>query len=391
LLVGELAKRYSRHLGREVDKDGNVAITAGASQALYLGLQTLIEEGDEVIVFEPYFDLYINQIRLAGGIPVPVPLEFVPYPGSSHAGSWELDVQALKSAVTPRTKAVILNSPHNPTGKVFTGAEMISIADVIRPHDRVKVLSDEVYKFIIHSPPPESSMCGLGGGTVPGHVHFAEIEGMWDRTLTISSAGKTFSATGWQVGWAVGPKDMVGRIQQLLPYVQFCTNSVCQEALAKTLKVADEPYKGHESYYAWLRDDYTKKRDFLVKALRGAGFDTPDYTRTPGGGFFIMAGITDAVASRVPEGMVMRENESAPTGKARLDWAMCEHMVRSEGVGMIPSSPFFDESRVSKGASDRFVRVAFCKQREIIEGAGRKLLCKDTMEDDCEIISIEDS
>lgn len=188
----------------------------------------------------------------------------------------------------------------------------------------------------------------------------------------------------------MGPEEMVGKIQQLLPYVQFCANSVCQEALARSLQRADEPYKGFSSYYGWLVDDYTRKRDFLVRALQGAGFSTPDYTRTPGGGFFIMAGVTDEVADRVPDHLLMKENESAPTGVARLDWAMCEYMVKEEGVGMIPSSPFFSEERVEEGASDRFVRVAFCKQKEIIEGAGRALMCKDSVAD-CELVSLDES
>ena len=181
---------------------------------------------------------YPHPRRLAGGVPVPVPLKFVPYPDSpsSYSGSWELDLPALQSAITPKTAAVVLNSPHNPTGKVFTGEEMTSIADCIRPHDKIKVLSDEVYKFIIHSPPKETSF----ETTVPGHVHFASLPGMYDRTLTISSAGKTFSATGWQVGWMVGPESLVGAVQQMLPYVQFCANSVCQEALAGALRKAEE-------------------------------------------------------------------------------------------------------------------------------------------------------
>ncbi|GMH60544.1 hypothetical protein TrRE_jg5327 [Triparma retinervis] len=348
-----------------------------------MGLQTVVRPGDEVIVFEPYFDLYLNQIRLAGGVPVPVPLKFVPYPDSpsSYSGSWELDLPALQSAITPKTAAVVLNSPHNPTGKVFTGEEMSSIASCIRPHERIKVLSDEVYKFIIHSPPTDTSF----ETSVPGHVHFASLPGMYSRTLTISSAGKTFSATGWQVGWMVGPSALVGPVQQMLPYVQFCANSVCQEALAGALRKAEEPYMGHVNYYAWLNSEYREKRDFLVKALQGAGFETPDYSRTAGGGFFIMAGITPSVEERVPKGRVGEVNESAPTGKVRLDWAICEHMVREEGVGMIPSSPFFSEGRVEEGRSDRFVRVAFCKRREVIEGAGRALMCQGGEEDDCDV------
>ena len=256
LLVKEISERYSRHLNRNIDHLSEVAITVGASQALYLSLQTLINEGDEVILFEPFFDLYVNQIKMAGGVPVFVPLDFVPYPDDETglAGSWQLNEAKLRSAFSSRTRAVILNSPHNPTGKVFTRSEMEAIADAVRGFDRVKVLSDEVYKFIIHS---HSAEVGAAS-TAPGHTHFASLPGMWDRTLTVSSAGKTFSATGWQVGWCVGPSDLVKPIQRLLPYVQFCANSICQQALAITLRRADMPYEVVEEGKGVVYDTYYK-------------------------------------------------------------------------------------------------------------------------------------
>jgi kynurenine--oxoglutarate transaminase/cysteine-S-conjugate beta-lyase/glutamine--phenylpyruvate transaminase len=202
-LVNQLARRYSIHIKRDILPMDEVAVTVGASQALYLSLQTLIKPGDEVILFEPFFDLYVNQVKLAGGTPVYVPLRFEEYgetDGIVSGGEWKLDRVELMKIVSPRTKAIILNSPHNPTGKIFTRNEMEVIAeslDLAGP-DCV-VLSDEVYKYIVHSPPKEEN---LGDSPLcAGHTHFASLPGMWDRTITISSAGKTFSATGWQVGW----------------------------------------------------------------------------------------------------------------------------------------------------------------------------------------------
>merc|ERR1712194_620786 len=159
-------------------------------------------------------------------------------------GEWKLDRDELMKVVSPRTKAIILNSPHNPTGKIFSRSEMEVIAeslDLAGP-DCV-VLSDEVYKFIVHAPSKEinagdSPLC-------PGHTHFASLPGMWDRTITISSAGKTFSATGWQVGWCIGPPKLILPIHQLLPYVQFCPSTLMQEALARSLHLADMPYMGY--------------------------------------------------------------------------------------------------------------------------------------------------
>ena len=176
--------------------------------SIFLSLSKI---GDEVILFEPFFDLYVNQVKLAGGKPVFVPLKFEPYHDDGESisgGEWKLDGEALKKVVSPKTKAIILNSPHNPTGKIFTRCEMEVIAESIElAGPDCVVLSDEVYKYIIHAPPKEpaigeSELCR-------GHTHFASLPGMWDRTITISSAGKTFSATGWQAGWCIGPNRLI--------------------------------------------------------------------------------------------------------------------------------------------------------------------------------------
>eukprot|EP00586_Coscinodiscus_wailesii_P023734 CAMPEP_0172500002 /NCGR_PEP_ID=MMETSP1066-20121228/133326_1 /TAXON_ID=671091 /ORGANISM="Coscinodiscus wailesii, Strain CCMP2513" /LENGTH=555 /DNA_ID=CAMNT_0013274027 /DNA_START=253 /DNA_END=1920 /DNA_ORIENTATION=+ len=384
-LVRELGRRYSSHLGREVDGMNEVAVTVGASQALYLSLQTLLRPGDEVILFEPFFDLYVNQVKLAGGTPVFVPLTFVPYPSSSAAGDekltggeWILERDALDAKISPRTRAIILNSPHNPTGKVFTRSEMEYVAAAtLAAGPQCVVLSDEVYKYIIHAPPTEIGDDGTDVAAAsapraikcPGHVHFASLPQMSERTLTISSAGKTFSATGWQVGWAIGPPHLISPIQQLLPYVQFCASTVVQEALARTLVRAEDPYEGFSNYYEYLKDKYTKKRDLLAGALRRAGFLLPDWSRTPGGGFFIFARMGEEVRQAIPSERVGRENAAAPSGVTGVDWALCEWMVEEKGVLCIPSSPFFSEESVREGKSDEFVRIAFCKMDETIERA----------------------
>jgi len=386
-LVEQLARRYSMHLRHEIDPLHEVAVTVGASQALYLSLQTLIQPGDEVILFEPFFDLYVNQVKLAGGTPVFVPLEFRPYSdmdddgdnaGGGEAvltgGEWVLNGETLKQQVNANTKAIILNSPHNPTGKIFTRGEMEMIAESLElASSDCVVLSDEVYKYIVHAPPteraPEESLF------CRGHVHFASLPGMWERTITISSAGKTFSATGWQIGWCVGPRSLIQRIHQLLPYVQFCASTVMQEALARTLTKADEPYSSgedeeeYDSYYDYLRAKYTRKRDLLAAALTEAGFAVPDYRRTPGGGFFIFARIGREMADSVPA-----ERRLAGGGQPRRpDWALCQWLAEEKGLLCIPSSPFFSEESREQGASDQFVRIAFCKTDETIEQAAGAL------------------
>jgi len=376
-LVNQLARRYSSHMLRQIDPMDEVSVTVGASQALYLSLQVHVKPGDEVILFEPFFDLYVTQVKLAGGIPVFVPLKFQAYNESADkemtGGDWILDPVALRSAVSSKTRAIVLNSPHNPTGKIFIREEMEHVAaalDLANP-DCI-VLSDEVYKYIVHSPPAERSeeeslFCR-------GHVHFASLPGMWDRTITISSAGKTFSATGWQIGWCIGPANLISPIQQLLPYVQFCASTVVQEALARTLIRADEPYEGHDSYYDYLREKYIKKRDCLASALTGAGFGIPDYERSAGGGFFIFARIGKDLEKQLPSDRIGVSNPAVPGGVTQTDWALCQWMAEEHGFLCIPASPFFSEESVTSGKASSFVRVAFCKTDETIEAASRVLL-----------------
>eukprot|EP00571_Detonula_confervacea_P016405 CAMPEP_0172303246 /NCGR_PEP_ID=MMETSP1058-20130122/4805_1 /TAXON_ID=83371 /ORGANISM="Detonula confervacea, Strain CCMP 353" /LENGTH=628 /DNA_ID=CAMNT_0013013987 /DNA_START=128 /DNA_END=2014 /DNA_ORIENTATION=+ len=385
-LVRQLARRYSEHLGEEVDAMNEVAVTVGASQALYLSLQTLVQPGDEVVLFEPFFDLYVNQIKLAGGTPVFVPLTFVPYNQNDDGeeqddvvtgGTWILEPEKLKEKISSKTRAIILNSPHNPTGKIFTLPEMEMIAEnVVNAGPQCVVISDEVYKYIIHSPPKNDEKAEKMTESSPGHVHFASLPNMWDRTITVSSAGKTFSATGWQVGWCVGPSHLIAPIHQILPYVQFCASTVIQEALARSLPRADEPYEGYESYYQYLNEKYRRKRDLLAEALNDAGFAIPDYDVTPGGGFFIFARITPELKRALPKERLelpFCSNPAAPGGTARLDWALCQWMAEEKGVLCIPSSPFFSRERALEGASDEFIRVAFCKTDETIEQAALAL------------------
>ena len=193
-LVSLLAMRYGKHLDRYVDPLNEVAITVGASQALFLSLMTLLRPGDEVLLFEPFFDLYLKQIALTGATPKFVSLGSH---GSSEENPWSLDLDELEAKITPKTKVLILNSPHNPTGKVFSLAELSALADIMRRYPHITVISDEVYKYTVYNPIEE------GDSTSRGHYHFARLPGMFDRTITLSSCGKTFSVTGWQVGWAV--------------------------------------------------------------------------------------------------------------------------------------------------------------------------------------------
>jgi kynurenine--oxoglutarate transaminase/cysteine-S-conjugate beta-lyase/glutamine--phenylpyruvate transaminase len=385
-----------------------VSITSTVLTHNTLHIHPIQTPGDEVILFEPYFDLYVNQIKLAGGIPKFVPLTFKPYdesPDVISGGDWILEPENLNKAISDKTRAIILNSPHNPTGKIFSMDEMQSIADAVTElaNDDCVVLSDEVYKYIVHAPPKDTVMekgepkeleemiendgdhgINYQPTITQGHVHFASLPGMGERTLTISSAGKTFSATGWQVGWAIGPEHLMAPIHQLLPYIQFCASTVIQEALARTLPKADLPYEGYDNYYEHLKAMYTRKRDLLGSALTEAGFAIPDYDRTPGGGFFIFARIGKDIANSIPKERLLAYNAAAPGNVVRQDWALCQWLAEEKGVLCIPASPFFSEDCV-KGEdgdplSDQFVRIAFCKTDDTIQAAAAALMKIQTAE-----------
>ena len=352
-LVELLAERYSKHLkeglGRNIDPMNEVAVTVGASQALYVALNTLIKsKNDEVLVFDPFFELYRKQINAVGGTMRSVSL------GGEVAtldDPWALDIKKLEEAITDQTKILILNSPHNPTGKVFSKFELEKIANVVRKYPQITVLSDEVYKYTIYAP-NES-----GDSTAKGHTHFAALPGMWDQTITISSCGKTFSVTGWQTGWMIGPKKFIDPVHELLPCLQFCTATPTQQALTNVLRQADEPYGDYENYYEWLRTQYIGKRKILENVMKAAGMDVLPAQ----GGVFLMA--------RLP-----REDQSVLSmypGHEPYDWKYCRMLAEQKGVIGIPASPFFSNSHDSHQSP--MARFAFCKRDGTLLEAARRL------------------
>lgn len=347
-LVEVLASRYSKHLGRPVDGMKEVAVTVGCSQALYVAMQCLVRPGDEVVLLEPFFDLYVGQIRMAGGLPKYVPLRVT---GHLDSG-WVLDFELLEASITDRTRVLVLNSPHNPTGKVFNEAEMLKIADLVERWPKLTVVSDEVYKYTVH---------GEGAGP---HVHFASLPGMFDRTLTLSSAGKTFSVTGWQIGWIVGPEHLLRDVHIALPFLQFCASTPMQQALVETLTMADEPYGGEKTYYDWLCAQYRRKASMLSKALAEASLPVV----ASQGGYFLTVDV-----SKVSVPKKYLNEESAAISPVTKDWAFCRWLAIEHGVLSIPVAPFFSPERRVNGESGAFARFAFCKSDKTIEEAAKRL------------------
>lgn len=231
---------------------------------------------------------------MAGGVCKFVPIELNP-----ANDKWEVDMGRLEAAITPQTKLMLINSPHNPTGKVFTRAEMESVAGILRRNPHVIAITDEVYEKLVYD----------------GHEHIrlASLPDMWERTLTISSCGKTFSCTGWKVGWVYGAAHLVRAVTLANQWVCYCVSTPTQRAMASILRDADLPYEGFPDYYAFVRNQYQNKRDDLVDSLR-LGNIKP---YIPEGGFFIMS---DTSNFTVPEKYVL---EPGPTGESPVtrDWA----------------------------------------------------------------------
>lgn len=352
-LVELIAKRYSIHLNRNIDPMNEIAITVGASQALFLTLTTLLKPGDEIVIFEPFFELYIKQIKLTGATPVFVPLGT---DASDPKNPWSLNASLLEEAITPKTKLILLNSPHNPTGKVFTLQELQSIADIVRRNPHVSVISDEVYKYTVYDAIEQ------GDSSSKGHYHFARLPDMWDRTITLSSCGKTFSCTGWQVGWMVAPKKFILPVHELLPSIQFCVSTPIQHALMLALQEADEPYGDHVSYYEWLRLEFLRKRDLIETSLQNAGMET-----LPSQGGFFLLGKLPPMDDKV-------QRASDISGEP-YDWEYCRMLANKAGIIAIPASPFFTP-RSAGGLYDTvgpMARFAFCKQDATLILAAQKL------------------
>lgn len=344
-LVQGLARRYSKYLSRDVNWETEVTIGVGASETLFAAMQALVDVGDEVLLISPAFDIYSAQVVMAGGVCKYVPLRPVGDPGSQ---SWALDMEEFAAAFTERTKVVLVNSPHNPTGKCFSMEELSQMSEIIKRHPRVVVVSDEVYEHMVYAPRE--------------HLRIATLPGMWERTVTVSSAGKTFSVTGWKVGWAVGPANLVGGIITTNQWVQYSVPTCTQYAISLCLDAADQPYEGFPNYYAWLNAQYVRKRDILNKGLLDAGM-TPI---APEGGFFIVA---DTSKVAVPEKYMNETTKAAPV--MTRDWALCRYLTIEHKVAAIPPSAFFEGK--DKDIAKNIARFAFCKEDAVLAAACGRL------------------
>jgi aspartate/methionine/tyrosine aminotransferase len=301
-------------------------------------MQAIINPGDGIVIFEPFFDFYIPPAKLAGA-----QIEYVALTPNQNTQEWEFDINDLQTAIQKlqNPRMILLNTPHNPTGKVFSQVELEAIAKLVLEHPNLLVVSDEVYEHL----------------TFSGHKHIriASLPGMFDRTITISSAGKTFAVTGWKVGWAIGPAEIISAMYSLHQFIVFSVCTPVQHAVALALEEANKPYKHCSSYYEYFREDYAKKRDLLVDGLVRAGLKP----YVPAGTFFVVA---DCSSIRLPA-------QYAMMGVPR-DWALARYLTCEVGVCGIPLSPFMSVA----GGAGVFIRFAFCKSSEILERGLSRLI-----------------
>ncbi|MFI8995466.1 pyridoxal phosphate-dependent aminotransferase [Streptomyces sp. NPDC053542] len=312
-----VAAHQQRWYGLTYDPDTEVLVTAGATEAIAASLLALLEPGDEVIALEPYYDSYAACIALAGATRVPVTLR-----PSPEDASYALDLDELRDAVTDRTRLILLNTPHNPTGTVLSRAELAAIAELACERDLL-VVTDEVYEHLVFE---------------GEHVPMASFPGMRERTVTISSAGKTFSFTGWKVGWVTGTPELVGAVRSAKQFLTYVSAGPFQYAVAEALALPD-------GYFHGLREDLRRKRDILSDGLAEAGFRV----FRPSGTYFVT---TDITALGEKDGL-----------------AFCLGLPERCGVVAVPNSVFYDD----KEAGRSLVRFAFCKQDEVLRDAVSRL------------------
>jgi N-succinyldiaminopimelate aminotransferase len=321
-LRAAVAAHVQRFRGLAYDPADEILVTAGATEALTATLLSLLDTGDEVVLFEPMYDSYAAAVAMAGGMVRAVPLR----PPPDGAGPWRFDPAELSAAVTPRTKILLLNTPHNPTGKVFTDEELRYLATLATAHDLL-VLTDEVYEHLVFRGAEHRSM--------------AALPGMRERTLVVGSAGKTFNVTGWKIGWICGPAPLVAAVRTAKQFLTYVNGGPFQPAVAAGLQLPDE-------HFAAIARDLEYRRDVLVQGLTDAGLPVIS-----------------------PEATYFATVDVRPVQPDGDGLAFCRALPQRAGVVAVPTVVFYDPAHAHLGR--HLVRFAFCKRDEVLGEAVARL------------------
>ncbi|MHA1730788.1 MAG: pyridoxal phosphate-dependent aminotransferase [Promethearchaeota archaeon] len=316
-----IARKLATYNHVEADPQKNMTVTCGSTEAMMSAMKAVVNPGDEVVIFEPFYENYGPDCLLSGARPVYVDLD----PGNG----WSFDPEDLKAAFTSRTKAVIINTPNNPTGKVFTREELGLVADLCLERDAIAI-TDEIYEHVLYD-----------GAE---HVSIASLPGMWENSITINSISKTYSLTGWRVGWAVACERITNEVKKVHDFLTVGAAAPLQEAAAFALGMGD-------AYYAWLADFYAGARDYLLGVLR----DSPLDPFVPRGAYYIMCDCSNFMGER---GL-----------GTSLELAM--DLVERAGVATVPGSSFYSSGEAGLGG--KMTRFCFCKRRSTLEAAAEKL------------------
>lgn len=322
-----IAEKTRWFLGLDVDPETEITVTCGSTEGMIAGMLACVDAGEEVVVFEPFYENYAPDAILSDAKPVHVPLY-------QTANGWHFERDELRAAFNERTKAIIICNPNNPTGKVFTREELEFIAELCKEFDAI-CFTDEIYEHIIYDLGFGNSDLGFEN---PSHISMAQIDGMRERTVVVNSLSKTYSVTGWRVGYCIAPPDMTGAIRKVHDFLTVGAANPLQHAGAYALSLP-------ESYYAGLQKEYQQKRDFIVPVLQSIGLKCD----MPQGAYYVMTDISDF-------------------GFAN-DVEFTKHLIREIGVAAVPGSSFYQD----KSLGSQKVRFCFCKKDETLQAAAERL------------------